>query len=144
MWQMESTANNWHHLWIIFSHGQMNFGAFTRSAVRAVKDYYIYSDFTENPGNQCYVLPGAACEECIRRCADPDPPKSASPAWAGFHTESMSWRRVILATLATPGIGCRTMPISSGVLASQTKAFVEPRRSSFSLCQSLKQCMIRL
>lgn len=40
-------------------------------------DYYIYSDFTENPGNQCYVLPGAACEECIRRCADPDPPKSA-------------------------------------------------------------------
>ncbi|CAK9058918.1 unnamed protein product [Durusdinium trenchii] len=40
-------------------------------------DYYVYSDFTENPGNQCYILPGAACQECLRRCADPDPPASA-------------------------------------------------------------------
>merc|ERR1712194_370376 len=31
-------------------------------------DYYIYSDFTENPGNQCYVLSKDACVECMDRC----------------------------------------------------------------------------
>ena len=28
-------------------------------------DYYIYADFTENPGNQCYVIPGEACRACL-------------------------------------------------------------------------------
>jgi len=40
-------------------------------------DYYIYSDFTENPGNQCFVLASEACAECMKRCDNPPPPPSA-------------------------------------------------------------------
>jgi len=40
-------------------------------------DYYLYSDFTENPGNQCFVLPSEQCAECMRRCDSPAPPPSA-------------------------------------------------------------------
>lgn len=40
-------------------------------------DYYIYSDFTENPGNQCFVYSKSICEACLRRCEDPPPPRSA-------------------------------------------------------------------
>jgi len=36
-------------------------------------DYYIYSDFTENPGNQCYVLSKQACVECLQRCEGDQP-----------------------------------------------------------------------
>jgi len=36
-------------------------------------DYYIYSDFTENPGNQCYVLSKDACVECMQRCGHHQP-----------------------------------------------------------------------
>jgi len=28
-------------------------------------DYYVYSNFCENPGNQCYVLGGSGCRACI-------------------------------------------------------------------------------
>ena len=41
------------------------------------QDYYLYADFTENPGNMCYILPGAACEKCLEICQNPDPPESA-------------------------------------------------------------------
>mmetsp|Transcript_28779 Transcript_28779/g.46202 ORF Transcript_28779/g.46202 Transcript_28779/m.46202 type:complete len:622 (+) Transcript_28779:55-1920(+) len=40
-------------------------------------DYYLYSDFTENPGNMCFLLSGDACKACMQRCANPDPPKRA-------------------------------------------------------------------
>ncbi|CAE7847487.1 unnamed protein product [Symbiodinium microadriaticum] len=40
-------------------------------------DYYLYADFTENPGNMCYLLPGEACEKCLETCQNPDPPASA-------------------------------------------------------------------
>merc|ERR1719210_1054130 len=40
-------------------------------------DYYIYSDFTENPGNQCFVHSMAACQACLQRCASSEPPKRA-------------------------------------------------------------------
>jgi len=40
-------------------------------------DYYIYSDFTENPGNQCFVHSAAACSACMFRCASPPPPRRA-------------------------------------------------------------------
>ncbi|CAE6972498.1 unnamed protein product [Symbiodinium natans] len=40
-------------------------------------DYYLYADFTENPGNMCYILPGEACEKCLDICQSPDPPSSA-------------------------------------------------------------------
>lgn len=40
-------------------------------------DYYIYADFTENPGNQCYVIPGEACRACLNVCQNPEPPASA-------------------------------------------------------------------
>jgi len=40
-------------------------------------DYYIYADFTENPGNQCYVIPGEACRACLNVCQSPEPPTSA-------------------------------------------------------------------
>lgn len=32
-------------------------------------DYYIYSVFTENPGNQCLVHSRKACESCLRQCS---------------------------------------------------------------------------
>lgn len=31
-------------------------------------DYYLYSAFTENPGNQCLVHSAANCEACMQRC----------------------------------------------------------------------------
>jgi len=33
-------------------------------------DYYIYSAFTENPGNQCFVHAKALCHACLARCAE--------------------------------------------------------------------------
>ena len=49
-------------------------------------DYYLYSAFTENPGNQCLVLGRAACRECLAACADRPLPASAYwlPDWAFF------------------------------------------------------------
>lgn len=38
-------------------------------------DYYLYSSFTENPGNQCYVLRGGDCRACLRACRSPPPPE---------------------------------------------------------------------
>lgn len=32
-------------------------------------DYYVYSAFTENPGNQCFVHSAAACQACLASCA---------------------------------------------------------------------------
>lgn len=31
-------------------------------------DYYIYSSFTENPGNQCFVHAGEKCQACLQTC----------------------------------------------------------------------------
>lgn len=40
-------------------------------------DYYIYSAFTENPANQCYVHSKATCKACMARCsANPLPSSS--------------------------------------------------------------------
>jgi len=36
-------------------------------------DYYLYSDFTENPGNQCFVLSKDSCAACMHRCESPSP-----------------------------------------------------------------------
>mmetsp|Transcript_73140 Transcript_73140/g.131727 ORF Transcript_73140/g.131727 Transcript_73140/m.131727 type:complete len:606 (+) Transcript_73140:46-1863(+) len=41
-------------------------------------DYYMYSSFTENPGNQCFVLSKEACQECLRKCNSPAQPHSAN------------------------------------------------------------------
>jgi len=39
--------------------------------------YYIYADFTENPGNQCFVHSEDGCKRCLARCAaEPLPPTS--------------------------------------------------------------------
>jgi len=51
-------------------------------------DYYIYSDFTENPGNQCFVLEAQECAACMQRCDNPPPPSSASAS----HSASRSVR----------------------------------------------------
>lgn len=40
-------------------------------------EYYIYSDFTENPGNQCFVHASNACKACLAECeANPLPTHS--------------------------------------------------------------------
>mmetsp|Transcript_95894 Transcript_95894/g.310882 ORF Transcript_95894/g.310882 Transcript_95894/m.310882 type:complete len:132 (-) Transcript_95894:82-477(-) len=31
-------------------------------------DYYLYSAFTENPGNQCLVHSSGQCQACMQRC----------------------------------------------------------------------------
>jgi len=36
-------------------------------------DYYMYSDFTENPGNQCFLLSKTACQACMEKCQSPSP-----------------------------------------------------------------------
>mmetsp|Transcript_93293 Transcript_93293/g.300369 ORF Transcript_93293/g.300369 Transcript_93293/m.300369 type:complete len:513 (-) Transcript_93293:75-1613(-) len=38
-------------------------------------DYYMYSAFTENPGNQCYNHAGDSCKACLANCGTP--PESA-------------------------------------------------------------------
>ncbi|CAE8655699.1 unnamed protein product [Polarella glacialis] len=40
-------------------------------------DYYMYSDFTENPGNQCFVHSAASCQACMKRCTSPPPGEKA-------------------------------------------------------------------
>lgn len=40
-------------------------------------DYYIYSDFTENPGNQCFVLSKDDCAKCMRLCESPSPTRKS-------------------------------------------------------------------
>eukprot|EP00411_Alexandrium_monilatum_P051838 CAMPEP_0175431684 /NCGR_PEP_ID=MMETSP0095-20121207/52499_1 /TAXON_ID=311494 /ORGANISM="Alexandrium monilatum, Strain CCMP3105" /LENGTH=630 /DNA_ID=CAMNT_0016731169 /DNA_START=55 /DNA_END=1947 /DNA_ORIENTATION=- len=52
-------------------------------------DYYLYSAFTENPGNQCLVHSGASCKACLDHCKEKPLPKSAYwlPAWAFFGDE---------------------------------------------------------
>merc|ERR1719210_2421972 len=32
-------------------------------------DYYLYSAFTENPGNQCFVHSSANCRACLAHCS---------------------------------------------------------------------------
>jgi len=46
--------------------------------------YYVYADFTENPGNQCFVHSKAACEKCLQTCAANPLPRSSFwlPDWA--------------------------------------------------------------
>lgn len=40
-------------------------------------DYYIYSAFTENAANQCFVHPSTDCSACLQHCIDkPIPPTS--------------------------------------------------------------------
>jgi len=39
--------------------------------------YYIYSDFTENPGNQCFVHARDDCKACLERCAAAPLPDSS-------------------------------------------------------------------
>merc|ERR1712039_616662 len=40
-------------------------------------DYYLYSSFTENPGNQCFVESKGACQDCIARCNAAPLPKTS-------------------------------------------------------------------
>lgn len=40
-------------------------------------DYYMYSSFTENPGNQCFVHSNAACKACLQRCHSEPLPKDS-------------------------------------------------------------------
>jgi len=37
-------------------------------------DYYIYSAFTENPGNQCFVHSNGNCRTCLTTCSAKKPP----------------------------------------------------------------------
>lgn len=49
-------------------------------------DYYLYSAFTENPGNQCLVHSKDNCGACLNHCQAKPLPKSAYwlPDWAFF------------------------------------------------------------
>jgi len=40
-------------------------------------DYYLYSAFTESPGNQCLVHTSDACQACMKRCNDDPLPDTA-------------------------------------------------------------------
>merc|ERR1712151_617225 len=39
------------------------------SSVAPSLDYYLYSAFTENPGNQCFVHSAANCRACLAHCS---------------------------------------------------------------------------
>mmetsp|Transcript_20456 Transcript_20456/g.36720 ORF Transcript_20456/g.36720 Transcript_20456/m.36720 type:complete len:630 (-) Transcript_20456:42-1931(-) len=47
-------------------------------------DYYLYSAFTENAGNQCFVHSKENCKSCMQHCLDSPLPESAYwlPDWA--------------------------------------------------------------
>mmetsp|Transcript_39515 Transcript_39515/g.113701 ORF Transcript_39515/g.113701 Transcript_39515/m.113701 type:complete len:654 (+) Transcript_39515:59-2020(+) len=50
-------------------------------------DYYIYSAFTENPSNQCFVHSGGRCEACLKQCKENPPPQSAVWLPADYYME---------------------------------------------------------
>jgi len=56
----------------------------TASAASLPLQYYIYADFTENPGNQCFVHGTDACKTCLKRCAANPLPDASFwlPDWA--------------------------------------------------------------
>lgn len=45
-------------------------------------DYYFYSAFTENPGNQCYNHAGESCRSCLKTCGTPAPSAYWLPGFA--------------------------------------------------------------
>jgi len=56
-------------------------------------DYYIYSAFTENPGNQCYVHAGKDCKSCLQHCGTPPASAYWLPgfAYTGVPPDYTSW-----------------------------------------------------
>ena len=50
-------------------------------------DYYLYSSFTEKPGNQCYVHDEDSCRACLDHCVGKPLPKTAFwlPKWALYY-----------------------------------------------------------
>mmetsp|Transcript_31503 Transcript_31503/g.80314 ORF Transcript_31503/g.80314 Transcript_31503/m.80314 type:complete len:678 (+) Transcript_31503:64-2097(+) len=66
-------------------------GELTPGRNHLLVDYYLYSAFTENPGNQCLVRSGAQCMDCLQHCNDHPLPDSACwmPAWAQFNYTGM-------------------------------------------------------
>ncbi|CAE7625919.1 EMB2654 [Symbiodinium pilosum] len=60
----EKQVRAWYRSLALTSYDERIHGAL-RALVKSIGrplalDYYIYADFTENPGNQCYVIPGEA------------------------------------------------------------------------------------
>merc|ERR1719507_807651 len=54
-------------------------------------DYYVYSKFCENPGNQCYVLGQAGCHHCLRNSSGN--PYMVPEARCGMQgVQDMVWR----------------------------------------------------
>jgi len=49
----------------------------TASAASLPLQYYIYADFTENPGNQCFVHSASNCRACLDACKSRPLPDSA-------------------------------------------------------------------
>jgi len=45
-------------------------------------DYYMYSAFTENPGNQCYNHGKEGCQSCLKQCGTPPPSAYWLPGFA--------------------------------------------------------------
>jgi len=50
-------------------------------------DYYIYSAFTENPGNQCFVHGGDQCKACLKQCGTPPSSAYWIPGFAYSHVD---------------------------------------------------------
>jgi len=71
-------------------------------------DYYVYSHFCENPGNQCFVLGADGCKDCIQRAGN----TGVDPAYCGsasvqdvvarFRGRSASDLYMALKTVADP------------------------------------------
>jgi hypothetical protein len=63
-------------------------GAAGGSAVPLPLDYYLYSTFTENPANQCFLLPRDRCVACMERCKENPLPASAYCEASGKRTKA--------------------------------------------------------
>jgi len=50
--------------------------------------YYLYSAFTENPGNQCFVHGGEQCKACLAACGTPPPSAYWLPGFAYSHVDA--------------------------------------------------------
>mmetsp|Transcript_50211 Transcript_50211/g.145918 ORF Transcript_50211/g.145918 Transcript_50211/m.145918 type:complete len:146 (-) Transcript_50211:135-572(-) len=54
-------------------------------------EYYLYSDFTENPGNQCFVHAGDQCKACLAKCGTPPEGSYWLPGFAYSGTTFTGW-----------------------------------------------------
>ncbi|CAK9115180.1 Hypothetical protein SCF082_LOCUS53320 [Durusdinium trenchii] len=75
-----------------------------------LSDYYLYSYFTENPGNQCFLHSSSRCGDCLWTCSSKQfPPGSFYLQDKGFMSQDHSKPCVLQSEFACPSNGIETI-----------------------------------